>query len=62
MLSDGVVDSLGEEKVVEFLQNTKAKGAQEMADNLLTYAKKVQKNYPQDDMTVLVGKLFYSYA
>ncbi len=62
MLSDGVVDSLGEEGVVEFLQNTNAKGAQEMADNLLTCAKKAQKNYPQDDMTVLVGKLFYSYA
>ena len=62
MLSDGVVDSLGEEGVVEFLQNTSAKGAQEMADNLLTCAKKAQKNYPQDDMTVLVGKLFYTYA
>lgn len=62
MLSDGVVDSLGEEGVVEFLQNTSAKGAQEMADKLLTCAKKAQQNYPQDDMTVLVGKLFYSYA
>lgn len=62
MLSDGVVDSLGEEGVVEFLQNTVAKGAQEMADNLLKCAKTAQKNFPQDDMTVLVGKLFYTYA
>ena len=62
MLSDGVVDSLGEDGVVEFLRTTNAKGAQEMADNLLQCAKKAQKNYPQDDMTVLIGKLFYTYA
>ncbi len=62
MMSDGIVDALGEENLEEYLKCVNFKSPQEMADNILNKAKVVQKNYPNDDMTVLVSKLFYNCA
>jgi stage II sporulation protein E len=62
MLSDGVVDAFGEDNLQEFLKYVRTKSPQELADTILNKAKEVQKNYPNDDMTVLVGKLYYNCA
>ena len=62
MLSDGVVDAFGEDNLQEFLKYVRIKSPQELADTILNKAKEVQKNYPHDDMTVLVGKLYYNCA
>lgn len=62
MLSDGVVDALGEDNLQEMLRFVNTKNPQELADTILDKAKEVQKNYPNDDMTVLVGKLYYNCA
>ncbi len=63
MLSDGVVDAFGEEELLQnFLKNLTLANPQEVADRILTRAKREQKNYPNDDMTVLVAKLFYNFA
>ena len=63
MLSDGVVDAFGEENVLEdYLMSLPQKSPQELANSILNRAKSKQKNYPKDDMTVLVGKLFFNCA
>lgn len=62
MLSDGVVDTLGTEAIEEYLKYLPNKSPQEIADCILNKAKLTAKNYPNDDMTVLVGRLFYAYA
>lgn len=63
MLSDGVVDAFGEEEILQnFLKNISQTNPQEVADKILNRAKREQKNYPEDDMTVLVAKLFYNFA
>ena len=62
MMSDGIVDALGEENLEEYLKYMPSKSPQEVADCILNKAKLTQKNYPSDDMTVLVGKLYYNYA
>ena len=62
MMSDGIVDALGEENLEEYLKYMPSKSPQEVADCILNKAKLTQKNYPNDDMTVLVGKLYYNYA
>ena len=62
MLSDGVVDALGTEVLEEYLKFLPNKSPQEIADCILNKAKLTEKNYPNDDMTVLVGRLYYTYA
>ncbi|MBQ3047785.1 MAG: SpoIIE family protein phosphatase [Clostridia bacterium] len=63
MLSDGVVDAFGEEQnLIDYLTRLPLKTPQEMANAILNKAKSKQKNYPKDDMTVLVGKLFFNCA
>lgn len=62
MMSDGVVDALGEDNLQEFLKYVRTKSPQELADTILNKAREVQKNYPNDDMTVMVGKLYYNCA
>ena len=63
MLSDGIVDAFGEEENLEnYLKGLPANNPQELADKILNRAKRQQQNYPKDDMTVLVGKIFYNYA
>ncbi len=63
MLSDGVVDAFGEEELLQnFLKNINLSNPQEVADRILNRAKREQQNYPDDDMTVLVAKLFYNFA
>ena len=60
MVSDGIVDSFREEELEIYLKGLNKSNPQEIADCILNSAKKNQKNYPKDDMTVLVGKLFYN--
>ena len=60
MLSDGIVDSFGEENLTNFLKSLNKTNPQEIADYILKKSMQNQKNYPKDDMTVLVGKLFYN--
>lgn len=63
MLSDGIVDAFGEEEnLTRFLKNLPSSNPQELADKILNRAKRQQQNYPKDDMTVLVGKIFYNFA
>lgn len=63
MLSDGIVDAFGEEEnLANYLKGLPANNPQELADKILNRAKRQQQNYPKDDMTVLVGKIFYNYA
>ena len=63
LLSDGIVDSFKEENELEdYLMSLPQKSPQELANSILNRAKSKQKNYPNDDMTVLVGKLFYNCA
>lgn len=62
MLSDGISDAfVTEEELENFLKSLKEINPQIIADKILTKAKTKQKNYPKDDMTVLVGKLFYNF-
>ena len=60
MLSAGIVDSFGEEDLTNFLKSLNKTNPQEIADYILKKSMQNQKNYPKDDMTVLVGKLFYN--
>lgn len=63
LLSDGIVDAFKEERELEdYLMSLPQKSPQELANSILNKAKSKQKNYPNDDMTVLVGKLFYNCA
>lgn len=63
LLSDGIVDSFREENELEdYILSLPQKSPQELAKTILNRAKTKQKNYPNDDMTVLVGKLFYNCA
>jgi len=63
MLSDGIVDAFGEEEILaDYLMSLPPKSPQELANAILKKAKLKQKNYPNDDMTVLVGKLFFNCA
>lgn len=62
MVSDGVADALSGEVLEEYIKYLPKKSPQEIADCILNKAKLSQKNYPQDDMTVLVGKLYYNCA
>ena len=56
--SDGVVDSIGEDELTQFILDTNCLAPQEMADKILEKAKTVCGGVPIDDMTVVVGKIF----
>ena len=56
--SDGVVDSIGEDVLMQFILDTNCLAPQEMADKILEKAKTVCGGVPIDDMTVVVGKIF----
>ena len=58
LISDGVVDCLGEEVLEEYISSSISLAPQELADNILDRAKQECKGVPIDDMTVLVGKVF----
>ena len=63
MLSDGVVDCFGEENLLQdYILSLPHKTPQELANTILNRAKLKQKNYPNDDMTVIVAKLFFNCA
>jgi serine/threonine protein phosphatase PrpC len=63
LLSDGIVDAFEEEECIQsFILNLPPKSTQELANTILNRAKIKQKNYPNDDMTVIVAKLFYNCA
>lgn len=63
MLSDGVVDAFKKDEELEtYLKSLSENNPQELANKILTKAKRQQQNYPQDDMTVLVGRIFYNFA
>lgn len=63
MLSDGVVDAFADENVLQdYILSLPHKTPQELANTILTRAKSKQKNYPNDDMTVVVAKLFFNCA
>jgi len=59
LATDGVIDSFGNlDNLRDCLARQKTQNPQEMANNILDIAKNNYKNYPQDDMTILVGRLF----
>ena len=60
MMSDGVVDALGEDKISEYISIMSPRSPQEFADNILQKAKTSQNGYPADDMTVIACKIFYN--
>ena len=63
MMSDGVVDAFSSiDEIKNFILYQQTKNPQELAKIILDKAKRNQKNYPKDDMTVLTGKLFLTSA
>ncbi len=58
LVSDGVIDSVGEDPLQEFILGSKSLAPQEVADNILKRAQNECLGVPIDDMTVLVGKVF----
>ncbi len=58
LTSDGIVDSMGEEVLEQFILSSDCLSPQEMADKILEKAKSSCGGVPNDDMTVLVGKIF----
>lgn len=58
LVSDGIVDSLGEETLYNYILSSTALAPQEIADGILSQAKSVNAGVLIDDMTVLVGKVF----
>lgn len=60
MMTDGVIDAVGEENMLRIIHSISSTNPQEIADELLQKALSSQKAYPQDDMTVIVGRIFYN--
>ena len=61
LVSDGIVDAFGEEeKIKNYITKNTTTNPQTLADNILQTAKEFNKNFPKDDMTVLVGKIYYA--
>ena len=59
LVSDGIIDAFGEEeKLKSYINNNDCTNPQIFADNILLTAKEFDKNFPKDDMTVLVGKIY----
>ncbi len=59
LATDGIIDSFGSvEEIKTSLAQMDTQNPQDVAKRLLDIALKNYRNYPQDDMTVLVGKLF----
>lgn len=59
LVSDGVIDAfVEEEKLKNHINNLQSMNPQTVADSILNMAKSFDKNFPKDDMTVLVGKIY----
>ena len=62
LVSDGIIDAFGEEeKLKNYINNNACTNPQVFADNILLAAKEFDKNFPKDDMTVLVGKIYCAW-
>jgi stage II sporulation protein E len=57
LLSDGITDAIGEE-LMNTINNINTLSPQELADTILDLAKERNKGMPNDDMTVLVARVF----
>ena len=60
-VSDGIIDSNkeeGEKWLIQHLKNNKSLNPREIADGILHTALKFTQNIPEDDMTVLVTKIW----
>lgn len=58
LVSDGVLDSVNDiDKIKEIINNIQNTNPQAVANELLSAVLKLSNNLPQDDMTVLVGRL-----
>lgn len=60
MLSDGIVDAVGEDVLTDFIHSLSTKNPQEVADELLQKALSTEQGLAKDDMTVIVGRIFYN--
>ena len=61
LVSDGIVDAFGdEENIKTFITKDDTTNPQTLADNILKKAKEFDKNFPKDDMTALVLKIYYA--
>ncbi|KAB3531886.1 stage II sporulation protein E [Alkaliphilus pronyensis] len=61
MLSDGIIEvnkEIGEEWLYEYLAKTTTRNPQELADKILHQALQHVDNRPEDDMTILVTKIW----
>lgn len=58
LTSDGIADSFGEDMLESFILENKALSPQELADSILEKSKSLCGGVPNDDMTVVVGKIF----
>ena len=58
MTSDGITDSFGEDMLESFILENKSLSPQELADSILEKSKSLCGGVPNDDMTVVVGKIF----
>ncbi len=58
-LTDGVLDAFGDENILcEFIQSCETSNPQVLADAILNEGLKIYKFAPNDDMTVLVGRIY----
>lgn len=61
LVSDGIIDAFGEEeKIKNYINKLSTSNPQTVADSILETAKGFDKNFPKDDMTVIVGKVYYA--
>ena len=58
LTSDGITDSFGEDMLESFILENKSLSPQELADSILEKSKSLCGGVPNDDMTVVVGKIF----
>lgn len=58
MCSDGVIDCIGYDNLLSYLERTTTKNPQSLCDEIISLALKSTDNKPKDDITALAFKLF----
>jgi stage II sporulation protein E len=61
MMTDGITEAFGDKQSLsDFINNLKCVSPQEVADSILEKATKYNGGFAKDDMTILVGKVFFN--
>ena len=62
LVSDGVADVFGQERLYNFVNNLNMINPQDIADAILSKAKSLSNGVCEDDMTVLTARIFPTNA